>query len=107
MIFDHLAVSVDAIDVAIEYYRTAFPKMEILHQDATWALIQIDSIKIAFVLEDEHPPHLAFRLSSRDELERCAASASASIQIHRDGTESFYQEDPSGNTIEMIYYPNA
>ena len=105
MTFDHLALSVESISEALTFYRGQFPQIVVLHEDPTWAFVQIDSVKIAFVLEDQHPPHLAFRIDSREELERRALAANATVDVHRDRSESFYQDDPAGNAIEFVYYP--
>src|SRR5205823_6212060 len=103
--FDHIALSVPLISEAVDFYRHEFSDAIILYQDETWASIQIGSLKIAFVLEEQHPPHMAFRTNDRDELARLAAEANGRIDVHRDGSESFYQNDPGGNAIEVIYYP--
>lgn len=103
--FDHIALSAAKIDEAVSFYRECFAQTEVLYQDETWAQIKIDGLKIAFVLEEQHPPHMAFRASSREELERLATDAEAPIMLHRDGSESFYHDDPSGNVVEVIFYP--
>jgi catechol 2,3-dioxygenase-like lactoylglutathione lyase family enzyme len=105
MKFDHLAVSVESIAEALSYYQSRFPQLTVLHEDATWAYIQIDAARIAFVLEEQHPPHLAFRVSTREELERMARGDRVAINLHRDGSESYYLDDPFGNTLEFVYYP--
>ena len=103
--FDHIALSVPNIGDAVRFYVHSFPQSNILHQDDTWAFLQVDSLKIAFVLEEEHPPHLAFRVDSEEELNRLASKSNATIVIHRDGSKSFYEDDPGGNAIEVIFYP--
>ena len=67
----------------------------ILHCDESWGYLQFDNIKLALVLKDEHPPHIAFEV---DEVEG---------KTHRDGSVSKYIDDPSGNKIELIEYPNV
>lgn len=105
MKFDHLAVSVGSIADAVEFYRARFPQLTVIHEDATWAYIQLDAARMAFVLEDQHPPHLAFGVQTREELERMARVDGMAINLHRDGSESYYLEDPFGNTLEFVYYP--
>ena len=103
--FDHIALSVPNIGEAVTFYQRSFPQSKILYQDDTWAFVQVDSLKIAFVLEEQHPPHMAFRVDSEQELVQLADNAKAAISIHRDGSQSFYENDPGRNVIEVIYYP--
>src|SRR5437868_288754 len=103
--FDHIALSVPKIQEAVQFYRREFPDAAVLYQDETWASVQLGSLKIAFVLEEQHPPHMAFRTDSREELEQLASEIKAPVMLHRDGSESFYQTDPGGNAIEVIFYP--
>lgn len=105
MNFDHIALSVPAIAEAVKFYKSQFPHATVLHQDETWALIEIDGLKIAFVLEEHHPPHMAFRVDSREELTEAAARSHAAVKLHRDGSESFYYYDTCDNAIEVIFYP--
>src|SRR2546430_9063572 len=100
--FDHIALSVPNISDAVTFYQQSFPHASILYQDDSWAFVQVDSLKIAFVLEEEHPPHMAFRVDSEMELERLAQQARATIAVHRDGSKSFYKKDTGGNIIEVI-----
>jgi catechol-2,3-dioxygenase len=93
------------IGQAVKFYQMHFPHAEVMYEDETWALIRIDSLKLAFVLEEEHPAHMAFRVASREELLRRARESNTTIKLHRDGSESFYQLDPGSNAIEVIYYP--
>ncbi|SRR5579883_1309652 len=105
--FDHIALSVPNIAEAVAFYKQAFSQSQVLHQDETWAFLKVDSLKVAFVLEEQHPPHMAFRVSSRDELERLAQESESIVNVHRDGSEYFYQDDPGGNVIEVVFYPTA
>jgi catechol 2,3-dioxygenase-like lactoylglutathione lyase family enzyme len=103
--FDHIALSVPSISEAVSFYQHSFTQTSILYHDVTWALLQVDSLKIAFVLEEEHPPHLAFGVDTEAELNQLAEEAKAKISLHRDGSKSFYKKDPGGNVLEVIYYP--
>src|ERR1041385_2270785 len=77
--FDHIALSVPDITEAVNFYESAFSQTRRLYQDETWALLQIDSLKIAFVLEEEHPPHMAFRVDTESELNRLSEQANSKI----------------------------
>lgn len=91
---DHIAIVVNDIKESVAYYVDNHNCM-ILHCDESWGYLQFDNIKLALVLKDEHPPHIAFEV---DEVEG---------KTHRDGSVSKYIDDPSGNKIELIEYPNV
>jgi catechol 2,3-dioxygenase-like lactoylglutathione lyase family enzyme len=56
-------------------------------------------------------PHFAFHTSHRSEVDamhdRLAAEGHrvGPVHDHRDGTASFYLQDPDGNWLEMLYEP--
>ena len=102
--FDHIAQQVPDIAEAIAWWRSTVPGVEVLHEDATWGLIEAAGVKLAFVLADQHPGHLAWRVDGA-ELERLAAAGGHEIRPHRDGTRSFYAQGPDGQAIEFIAYP--
>ena len=88
---DHIAIQVNNIKESVDYYVENFG-CEIIHQDDTWAFLQFGNIKMALVVEDEHPYHIAFQVEE------------VVGKKHRDGSVSKYIEDPSGNKIELIKY---
>ena len=92
---DHVGIIVDDPPTAAEWYASRYGA-KIIYADPTWAFIQFDNIKIAFVTKDQHPPHIAFEVSA-DEI--------ISGKKHRDGSISSYGKDPWGNFIEKIKYP--
>ena len=102
--FDHIAQQVPDISEAIAWWRATVPQVEVLHEDPTWGLIEAAGVKLAFVLADQHPGHLAWRVDGA-ELERLAAAGGHEIRPHRDGTRSFYVEGPGGQAVEVIAYP--
>jgi catechol 2,3-dioxygenase-like lactoylglutathione lyase family enzyme len=99
--FDHAAQVVPDIAEAVDWYRATFPDAHVVHQDPTWALVVAGGVRLAFVVKDQHPGHLAWRVSAA-ELERLAAQHGAEIKPHRDGTRSFYAAGPGGQSIEFI-----
>ncbi len=105
MQFDHLAQQVPHIAAAVEWYLKAIPGSRVLYQDASWAFVEAAGIKLAFVLKDQHPGHIAWRVSD-EELERLARAYGQAIKPHRDRTRSFYLEGPAGQWIEMISFPH-
>jgi hypothetical protein len=102
--FDHVAQQVPDIAEAVEWQRSTVPGTTIVYQDPTWALVESGGIKMAFVLADQHPPHLAFRVDD-EELERLAAEHGARIATHRDATRSIYLRGPGSLATEIISYP--
>ena len=95
MKIDHIALQVNDIKESVEYYKNYGSR--VLYQDDTWAFLEFDNIKLALVVEDEHPYHIAFEVDILPHTEN--------VQKHRDGSISYYLKDPSGNTVEIIKYP--
>lgn len=104
--FDHVAQQVPDIAEAIEWQLRTVPGTTVLHQDPTWGLVESGGAKLAFVLADQHPSHLAFRVDA-DELERLAAANGVAIATHRDATRSIYLTGPGALRTELIHYPDA
>jgi catechol 2,3-dioxygenase-like lactoylglutathione lyase family enzyme len=89
----HVAISVENISSAVEWYTQTF-KCKVKYQDSTWALLEFANIQVALVLPEQHPPHIAFT-SDR-------AESFGVLKTHRDGTRSTYIADPFGNSIEIM-----
>ncbi|MAH83856.1 MAG: glyoxalase [Rhodospirillaceae bacterium TMED8] len=89
----HIALCVDDLTVAIDWYSSKLQAVT-LYQDDTWALMEVNGTRIAFVIPSQHPPHIAFEC---DEAEKYGP-----LTGHRDGTSSVYVEDPFGNTVEIL-----
>jgi hypothetical protein len=106
MQFDHVAQQVPDIAAAVAWWREMIPATKVLYQDETWALVEAGGAKLALVTADEHPSHLAWRVSEL-ELERLAERHAMAIHPHRDGTRSFYLDAPGELPIEFIAYPEA
>jgi catechol 2,3-dioxygenase-like lactoylglutathione lyase family enzyme len=99
--FDHVAQQVPNIAEAVEWYRALIPDVSVLYQDDSWAFLDANGTKLAFVKKDQHPNHLAWRVSNAD-LEELAEKFGKTIVPHRDKTRSFYLEAPGGQWIEII-----
>lgn len=104
--FDHAAQIVPDIAEAVAWYQATLTNVEVLHQDESWAFLDAGGVHLAFVKRDQHPNHLAWRVSAED-LERLAAQHGQEIKTHRDKTRSFYLEAPGGQWIEIIHWPEA
>jgi len=102
--FDHVALHVADIAAAIAWWQAAVPGATVLYCDETWGLIEAAGVKLAFVMADAHPVHVAFKLPAA-ELEPLARAHDAVIAEHRDGTRSFYLDAPGGQAVEFIAYP--
>lgn len=105
MRFDHVAQQVPDIAEAVDWQRRTVPGTTVLHQDPTWALVESGGARLAFVLADQHPAHLAFRVDAQ-ELERLARVHGAEIATHRDATRSIYLRGPGQLATEIIAYPD-
>ncbi len=104
--FDHVALQVPDVAEAIAWWREAVPGARVLYEDETWGLLEAGGSRLAFVMADEHPNHLAFKVSAA-ELERLAAAIGAAVDSHRDGSRSFYTQAPGGHRVEVIAYPDV
>ena len=88
---DHIAIVVTNINHAVNWYIEN-RDCEVIYQDESLADLQFENIKLALVLPQDHPPHIAFVDESIEGTE------------HRDGSESIYEHDTFGNIIERIKY---
>jgi catechol 2,3-dioxygenase-like lactoylglutathione lyase family enzyme len=105
VLFDHVALQVPDVAEALAWWRANVPGSEVLYADETWGLLEAAGAKIAFVVADQHPGHLAFKVSDA-ELERLAAGRGVDASPHRDGSRSFYLDAPGGHHVEVIAYPD-
>ena len=96
MKLDHVALQVEDPTLAANWYKEKFDA-DILYCDGTWSFVQLDNIKLAFVIKTEHPVHIAFEVDEFRPLDK--------VKPHRDGSSSIYKRDPWGNIIEYIRYP--
>ena len=96
MKIDHIALKSDNPRQSAEWYCDNF-EATMLYADDSWALIEFENIKMAFVVPEQHPEHFAFLVDSFELGEK--------INEHRDGSLSVYKQDPWGNSYELIKYP--
>jgi len=90
---DHVAIPVKDVAATVAWYKRTF-SCEVEYQDETWAYLKFGNIKLALVVEHQHPPHLAF-VSPH-------AANFGELKSHRDGTKSVYVTDPAGNPVEIM-----
>jgi hypothetical protein len=103
---DHVAQQVSDVGAALDWWQRMVPGATVLYADATWGLLEAGGARLAFVTADEHPDHLAFKVSAA-ELERLAGEREAQIAVHRDGSRSFYVDAPGDHRVELIAYPDV
>ena len=90
---DHVAVPVTDVAAAVDWYKRTF-RCEVKYQDATWAFLEFGNIRLALVVPEQHPPHIAFVSPE--------AAKYGALKLHRDGTRSCYVKDPAGNAVEIL-----
>jgi|SRR5215475_12718624 len=88
----HAAIRVRDVKQAVDWYTQRFA-CKVEYQDATWAMLEFANVRLAFVLAEQHPPHIAILGDP---------SAYGEAKIHRDGTFSIYIKDPNGNNVEIL-----
>jgi catechol 2,3-dioxygenase-like lactoylglutathione lyase family enzyme len=90
---DHVAIPVTNIAEAVAWYTAQF-RCKISYQDETWALLTFANTRLALVIPEQHPAHIAF---VNPDAERFGT-----LKTHRDGTRSCYVTDPAGNQLEIM-----
>ena len=95
MKIDHLAIQVESPSEAAAWYVENFGA-KLLYEDGTWAFVEFENIKLAFVVKQQHPAHFAFLVKDFSENDK--------VKTHRDRSESTYKKDPWGNIYELIRY---
>src|SRR5262245_55400051 len=88
----HAALRVKDVKEAVGWYLKRFC-CEVEYQDETWAMLKFANVRLAFVLEKQHPPHIALLGDP---------AAFGEPKVHRDGTSSVYLKDPDGNNVEIL-----
>jgi catechol 2,3-dioxygenase-like lactoylglutathione lyase family enzyme len=88
----HVAVAVSNVKETVNWYVQHFD-CQISYQDETWALVKFSNVSLAFVVPDQHPPHIAILGDP---------NPYGTPTEHRDGTCSVYVKDPAGNNVEIL-----
>ena len=88
----HAALRVKDVKETVEWYTQRF-KCNVEYQDATWAMLAFENVRLAFVLAEQHPPHIAIVGDP---------AAFGEPKVHRDGTSSVYVKDPNNNNVEIM-----
>lgn len=111
----HVALRVQDMDRAKAFYQAL--GLRLTWEASDWAYLQApDSGDGVALLSPEYRaagPHFAFHFRDRDEVQlvhdrlEAAGQAVGPVHDHRDGTASFYLQDPEGNWLEVLYEPPA
>jgi len=111
----HVALRVADMERAKAFYTAL--GLQLTWDAADWAYLQspLTGDGIALLSPDYTAagPHFAFHLDDRAAVDAVHARLSASgvsvgpVHDHRDGTASFYLQDPEGNWLEILYEPPA
>ncbi len=88
----HAALRVKDVKQAVDWYTQRFG-CKVEYQDHTWAMLEFANARLAFVVAEQHPPHIAILGDP---------SAYGTAEVHRDGTSSVYLRDPDGNNVEIL-----
>lgn len=111
----HVAVRVQDMERAKRFYERLGLRLTWDAED--WAYMQSpgngDGIALLSPAYTAAGPHFAFHFSDRAEVDavhdrlEAAGHRVGPVHDHRDGTASFYLQDPEGNWLEMLYEPSA
>ncbi|MCH9714860.1 MAG: VOC family protein [Cyanobacteria bacterium] len=111
----HVALRVQEIGRAIAFYKLL--GLRLTWQAEDWAYLQWpDSGAGIALLSPSYTaagPHVALHVQDRAAVDRererllAAGHSCGPVHDHRDGTASFYLQDPEGNWLELLYEPPA
>jgi catechol 2,3-dioxygenase-like lactoylglutathione lyase family enzyme len=97
---DHIAVLVDDLDAAEEWYTAKLDGV-VTFRDEKYTRIQVANTNIALV-DKKHYSHAHFGILVED-IKDLPTQEGITIH-HRDGAVGVYVEDPFGNYLEYIWY---
>ena len=111
----HVALRVQDMGRAKAFYQALGLRLTWDADD--WAYLQSpvtgDGIALLSPAYTAAGPHFALHTADRAEVDRvreqlvAAGHSCGPVHDHRDGTASFYLQDPEGNWLEMLYEPAA
>jgi catechol 2,3-dioxygenase-like lactoylglutathione lyase family enzyme len=109
----HAALEVSDLNRAMRFYRDVLGLKPTWDGDPDWAQLALGGDDLSLVRKEgsKHPPHLGFRVQSREHLESAHQQLAAQgvlvekVHGHRDGSMSFYFRDPDGNLLEAVWDP--
>jgi catechol 2,3-dioxygenase-like lactoylglutathione lyase family enzyme len=109
----HVALRVQDMDRAKAFYQVL--GLRITWEADDWSYLQSphsgDGVALLSPTYTVAGPHFAFHFNDREEVDALHERLQATghkvgpVHDHRDGTASFYLQDPDGNWLEMLYEP--
>ena len=121
----HLALRVGDIEKSKAFYQRVFGMRPVWEPDPLNSYLSSGSDNLALHQIAEHTmtyhqpsssslDHFGFLMESPETVDdmfiwvkKCQARITKEPKQHRDGSYSFYLEDPDGNTIQILYEPNV
>ena len=102
MKIDHIAILVDDLDKAEEWYLE-HTKADVTFRDGKYVRITVDNTNIALIDRAHYPcAHIGLLVENIEDL----PTDKGEVVKHRDGTIGVYVKDPFGNYLEYIWYSN-
>jgi catechol 2,3-dioxygenase-like lactoylglutathione lyase family enzyme len=111
----HVALRVADMERAKAFYEAL--GLQLTWDAADWAYLQSpitgDGVALLSPAYTAAGPHFAFHFENREAVDTVHAQLVARgypvgpVHDHRDGTASFYLQDPEGNWLEVLYEPPA
>jgi len=109
----HVALRVQDMDRAKSFYQAL--GLRVTWEADDWTYLQSphsgDGVALLSPTYTVAGPHFAFHFNDREEVNaeherlRSTGHSVGPVHDHRDGTASFYLQDPDGNWLEMLYEP--
>ncbi|MCT0201351.1 VOC family protein [Synechococcus sp. CS-602] len=109
----HVALRVEDMPRATAFYQAL--GLQVTWEADDWTYLQSpesgDGVALLAKTYTAAGPHFAFHFSDRAEVElihdrlQATGHSVGPVHDHRDGTASFYLQDPEGNWLEMLYEP--
>ena len=97
---DHIAVLVDDLDVAEEWYMEHL-NAKIEFKDKFYTRLRLENVCIALIDKANYPcEHIGILVEDPKDL----PLEKGEVINHRDGTVGVYVKDPFGNYLEYIWY---
>jgi len=98
-VIDHIALLVDDLQVAEEWYVSHL-KGEVTFRDQKYIRLKVENTNIALIDKKWYPhAHIGILIDSIKDFPE-----NAEIVEHRDGTTGAYVKDPFNNYLEYIWY---
>ncbi|MBV9463426.1 MAG: VOC family protein [Verrucomicrobiae bacterium] len=111
----HVAIQVADVERAAKFYRDVLGLEPAWKVDPDWTILTCGRDDLALIRKGpnvHHPPHFGLRVASLAEVDAAYEAIKDKVKIvkepklHRDGSKSFYFDDPDGNPVEVIFDPN-